>query len=175
MSCVREKKQISDLASQGKERKTHLVVLVLGSNGRKVDNDLDAGLLENLLGSDSTPLEDHGSSESACGKDDHLPRLHVADLTNGGRLLGVERNLGERVVAVLDSSGLGSVERDAEGLLLAKEVEVRLRLDHGVHEAVRGILPATSGGRDPLGPGSDCALKELANAERGRERQDALP
>ena len=145
------------------------MILVLGSDRRKIDHDLDSRLIQDILRSDSTPLEDHGRPERSRRQDDHLPRLHNADLPNRRRLLGIVRDLGERVVAVLDSGCLGPVERDAERLLLAEEVEVRLRFEDRVDEAVCGILPASRRGRDPLGPGGDCGKGSVrvGGGERG--------
>ena len=108
---------------------THLVVLVLGSDGREINDLLDAGLLEDVLCSDSTPLEDGRSSERSTRDDDHLPGLHRHHFYDGGGLLGVVGSGREGVVAVLDSNGAGRrrlVEEDADRLLLGKEVEVRL-------------------------------------------------
>lgn len=171
-----EKTKVSDAEEiQGySEIKTHLVVLVLSSDGRKVNDLLDTGLLEDVLCSDSTPLEDGRSSERSTRDDDHLPRLHRHHFSDGRGLLGVVRSGREGVVAVLDSDRAGRrrlVEEDTDGLLLSEEVEVRLctqwvvscdsrsgrgvrrtGVEDGVDESVGGILATSGGGRDPLGP-----------------------
>lgn len=135
------------------DAKSELMILVLGSHTRKLHDNVDSSLLQNVLRSHSTPFQNARRGHRSRRKDYILPCLDRLNLSDGRRLLRVKRDLSERVGAVLDSDGAGRgglVEEDSDGFLLAEDVEVSLGLDHGMDVAVGGVAAVAGLGVDPL-------------------------
>lgn len=147
-------------ATEGSARLTHnvdtkseLVVLVFSSHARKINNNIDTSLLQNVFRSDSTSLQNARRGHRTRRENDIFPRLDGLNLADGRRLLGVERDLGEGVGAVLDSDGArrgGIVKEDSNGFLLAENVEVGLSLDDRVDVGVSRVAAVAGLGVDPL-------------------------